>query len=602
MGELPKMTAFFQCRFLNSILETHFLGNILFISLVQELIILALVFLSFSQIKKVFQGIGKKTYLLLFALLGVQILIAVITNQPFMGFSEEWEGLYSAKLLAQGNIELFAVSFRHGTTWQVFLAQFFMLFGFKPGIASALNIFAAVAAAFAIFHLSYALFSSRTASVASTAVFILSPAVLRSTSVFKGKPMIVVCLAAVFLLCAVVSLRTNGWKMRTATLLVGAFLINLRQELGIYMVILLLGWAFLRNRKTCMPDEFKGWIVPVVAFIFFASIFYLHMGRGLSIFYGGHMGGALYIAQAQCGECFQSLAGWFPVFNNLGPAAFKIACAGRRLVIAFLYWFSGWGLFILPVFLVPFLRLKKEYSRQIIFLALAFLLHNMVYAIHTVDPEERFLVQIYPLFCAITGFGLSLILKALSPKNTRHLVYLLAVPALGLCWRNVAGLAHPQADYKALKQIDERLDTLNYSKPLLILVNNLNDKTKWKFLTDRQVVSFQDLAPEAERKIYLEKTLTWENAADYRLPMHIFEEKQIILVQSESFSQTVAQFLCSALKNQCDVRDLFEHNGVVVSSLGGCKREPDGNYHTDVRELIKLLNAHGMHLRQSPEN
>lgn len=591
------MNTFFQCRFLNSILETHFLGNILFISLVQELIILALVFFSFSRIKKVFQGIGKKTYLFLLALVAAQILLVVITNRPFMGFSEPWEGLYSAKLLAQGNIGGFSMSFRHGTSWQVFLAPFFKIFGHEPEIATALNISAAVVATLAIFHLSYALFASRAASLASAAVFILSPAVLRYTSVFKGKPMIAVCLSAIFLLCMAISFRTNDWKMRTATLLVGAFLINLRQELGIYLVILLIGWALLRNRKIRMPDELKAWIIPATAFLFFASIFYLHMGRGLSIFYGGEFkGGALYIAEIACREYFQSLSAYLPVFDDPGSAVFKIACAARRLTIAFLYWFSGWGLFILPVFFLPFLRLKKEYSKQIIFLALAFLLHNMVYAIHTVDPEERFLVQIYPLFCVITGFGLSLMLKALGTKNARRLVYLLAVPAVLVCHRNIKNLPVFQADYTAVKQIDKKLNALNYSKPLLILVNNLNNKTKWKFLTDRQVVSFQDLAPEAEKKIYIEKNLTFENAANYRLPMHIFKTKQIILVRSQDFSHLIDRFMCSALDSQCDIRDLFEHEGFTVSSVNNCRPAPDGRYHTDVRALIELLNAHGMDL------
>ncbi len=295
------------------------------------------------------------------------------------------------------------------------------------------------------------------------------------------------------------------------------------------------------------------------------------MGRGLSMFYGGEfMGGAMYIAQTQCSECLRSLAEYLPVFDNLGPAAFKAACAARRLIVAFLYWFSGWNLLVLPVFLVPFLRLKKEHSRQVIFLALGFLLHNMVYAVHNVDPEERFLVQVSPLFCAITGFGLAVILNALNLKNTRHLVCLLAVAVAGLSFRNIRNLPVHHDDYKAVKQIDEKLKSMNWNKPLLIMVNNLDHKTRWKFLTDRQVTSFQDLAPDADKKIFHDKTLTRENAADYRLPMDRFDGKQIVLVRTSDFSQLAAQYLCIALREQCDFRDLFEHDGIVVSLVSNC--------------------------------
>ena len=580
-------------------LERYYLHNILAISSLQALIIIVLVALSLKQIRTLFAGLDKNAYLWLAVLVGAQLIAAFVFNQPFLGQSDEWEELYSAKLLAVGNIPLFADSFRHGTTWQVILAGFFLKFGFDPEIASILGICSAAMASIAVFHLSYALFQSRLAALAAVFVLIFSPDIFLNTVVYKGKPMIACGFAAVFLTLSVISFRLDDWKMHTAALLTGAFLINIRQDLGIYIMIFVIGFMLLNKGTSPDKRQFLKWLIPCAALSFFGSVYYFNLYRGLDCFYspGPIQGYCIYRHDLLTAHFLQSI-----FTGHINPQILMLVNIVRNSGAIFRCWFSGRGLLGLALMILPFLTGARKHIREMVFLALTFALLNSPYLLHNTDMEMRFLIHGYPVFAVLAGYGFSLIAGILKPKIIIA-VCLTAVIASMQPMADAlhqgefqASFYHDKSGYKAVKLADDKIPSVYGETPPVYLVEGLDELNMWNFLTERTVVSLQDLSPNLDKLVGLGR-YSEKDAADYRMPLEIFGKAQLRLVGRETPNNMV-QARYEAVFRQCKARKLSGFTKFAIYELSGCKPFIKGRSNDiDPQNAIDRLLNHGFPLK-----
>ena len=579
-------------------LESYYLHNILAISSLQALIIIVLVALSFKQIRTLFAGLDKTAYLWLAALVGAQLIAAFAFNQPFLGQSEEWEELYSAKLLAVGNMPLFANSFRHGTTWQVILAGSFLKFGFDPEIASILGICSAAAASIAVFHLSYALFQSRLAALAAVFVLIFSPDMFLNTAVYKGKPMIACGFAAVFLTLSVISFRLDDWKMHTAALLTGVFLINIRQDLGAYIVIFVVGFMLLNKGTSPDKRRFLKWLIPCAALTVFGSIYYFNFYRGLDCNYSnGLVGDSIYDHKLKTSHFLQSI-----FTGHINPQIRMLASIVRHSGIIFSCWFSGRGLLGLALMILPFFAGARKHTRETAFLALTFALLNSPYLLHNGDPEMRFLLHGYPVFAVLAGFGFSLAAGILKPKIIIAVCLvsvIYAVPPMAAALHKgeiLQSFYHDKSGYKAVKLADDKIPSVYGETPPVYLVEGLDELSMWNFLTERTVVSLQGLSPNLDKLMYLGR-YSEKDAADYRMPLEIFGKAQLRLVGRETPNNMV-QARYEAVFRQCKARKLSGFTKFAIYELSGCKPFIKGRSNDiDPQDVIDQLMNHGFPLK-----
>jgi hypothetical protein len=496
-----------------------------------------------------------RLWLALGAILLVQAGVLIAVRRPFAGLSEEWEELFLGKLLSEGRLLEFKLMFRHGTTWPMVLSQALRLGAPGPDAAVWLSLGAGVLTTACLFAAGALLLGDPAAGLAASALFAVSPAMLRNSAVTHGKPIAALALSG--LAWTALGLCSGGRALRPRCLLalLLAALILLRQELGLYVAVFALGLAILPagGKKGSARD----WLIPAGLLFVFGGFYYVCLANGLDAFVRSASPGAT-------------------VLDSRADCAGALACAIKFSRISGTFWLSRWewpALALGAFALAPGGDIPR---RPLLLLAGAFLLHNLAYLLHNSAPEERFLVQIYFPFLLLAGAGAARLRRAASSKKTRRGFAVAAVLVLGARasgW--TAALNAPRADgYPAAQRIAGRLRSGGAGMPAR-LVDSRDGAFLHSFAADGLVLSYQDLTP----------SLSLLGRDDF---YWITEERDARLSPDESA-------VVLALKSRCRVGPASKDGPWTISRVSACGgSQPD--YDTESIWDAKKLSDQGVSL------
>jgi hypothetical protein len=339
-----------------------------------------------------------------------QAFALLVLRRPFAGLSEEWEELYLGKLLSEGRVLEFKLIFRHGPTWPLILSQALRLGAPGPEAPVWLSIGAALLTGVCLFASGSLLLGDPAAGLAAATLFAVSPSMMKNSAVFHGKP--IAALALTGLCWTALGLCAGGrsWRARGLLALLLAALIQLRQELGLYVPVFALGTALLSGGK--LQERARDWLIPAGLLALFGGFYYVCLANGL--------------------DAFVRAAGQGPtVLDSTADCAGALACAGKFAGVSLAFWLSRWELPVAALFLFGALPDARIPRRPALLLAGAFVLHNLAYVLHNSLPEERFLVQAYFPFLLLAGAGAVKLWRASQTRRVRAALAAAALLVLG---------------------------------------------------------------------------------------------------------------------------------------------------------------------------
>jgi hypothetical protein len=552
-------------RFLLDFIRNYYFYNVPLIFLIQIILIVGLLFFARKRVFILLGEIPKSAYIALAAVLILQLIVVLAFNKPFMSDMDAYEYLESARFLINGQMIKFYSSFQHGHTWAVFLAFLFKIFGESYKVADWFNIFCSIGSSVGVFFLSWILFRKKTVSVFSALFFAFYRDTIIYSAVFKGEAAVCCFFAVWFLFFCVISFETDDWKLYGVSVLILAFLINIRQEMGIYIPVFFAGFFLLRKNPAKLKTTF---ILPAVLFLIFGFGYYYNFSTGFYAFYSGNEQSMAFISNAEKAKSLlQNHFSFLPINRLTMRFAFFLKNSGWQ----FMYWFGALRI----LFLLSFagVLLKERTSRQYAFLFLTFVLANAAYWLHGDLPVGRFFMHAFPAFSILMVFGFTSLFENLSAKLKPKLILSLFFIAISLLQIAEAKSVFNGLNYRLLKELSaqnvmeasKNIKRLYKYNAFSVIVPTRGPDSEWRFNTPYTMRTLTDLffgmeTPWKESKKSYEKEI---------IPFYKWGDQRYVLVAYDF--QDYHKYMNDKALSQCKTEVLFKQSDTYVYSLSDCK-------------------------------
>jgi len=202
-------------------------------------------------------GFNKKIQNRTWLILGVLMLMFLIVNLSFNSFwsaDEEWDSIYQAKTMLDGNKRVY-VQEKTGIVFPLLAAGLLKISNSYVPLIRIFNIILGTISLFLIFECAYLLFGKEKASLLSVLVYVITPWTYRYTGILFGLPTLVQFLSLLSLLVILLAFKYHKFSLHLLSVVSLLVLNQTKLEYFPYYLIYLIAFFVVREYRRLKKKE-----------------------------------------------------------------------------------------------------------------------------------------------------------------------------------------------------------------------------------------------------------------------------------------------------------------------------------------------------------
>lgn len=190
--------------------------------------------------------------------------------KSFIPSDQEWESLWQAKILTQGENILF--HFRYGQVYPILLGIGFSIFGITPLVASILNLILAIISIWLVFYTALLISSRAKVNLLIAFIFALSPLFFAYSALAMGHPTILMVTLLAIAASGLLFFRYRNFGLFLLVLVLISLASQIKPE---YFILILPLILFFITQKIYQSINVKKIILALLLFIVLSLPFFL---------------------------------------------------------------------------------------------------------------------------------------------------------------------------------------------------------------------------------------------------------------------------------------------------------------------------------------